>query len=49
MEKVKESKFKLIDSSNLDGDLVGRPNISYWKDAWRRLKKNPEAMGSILI
>ncbi|MBS4957067.1 MAG: ABC transporter permease [Clostridium sp.] len=49
MEKVKESKFKLIDSSNLDGDLVVRPNISYWKDAWRRLKKNPVAMGSLLI
>ena len=44
MEKVKESKFKLIDSSNLDGDLVVRPNISYWKDAWRRLKKNVVAM-----
>lgn len=49
MEKVKDSKFKLIDSSNLDGDLVVRPNISYWKDAWRRLKKNPVAMGSLLI
>lgn len=49
MEKVKDSKFKLIDSSKLDGDLVVRPNISYWKDAWRRLKKNPVAMGSLLI
>lgn len=41
MEKVKDSRFELIDSSKLDGDLVVRPNISYWKDAWRRLKKIP--------
>ena len=49
MEKVKDSRFELIDSSKLDGDLVVRPNISYWKDAWRRLKKNPIAMGSLFI
>ena len=49
MEKVKDSRFELIDSSKLDGDLVVRPNISYWKDAWRRLKKNPVAMGSLFI
>lgn len=39
MEKLKDSRFELIDSSKLDADLVVRPNISYWKDAWRRLKK----------
>ena len=39
MEKVKDSRFELIDSSKLDGDLVVRPNISYWKDAWRKIEK----------
>ena len=47
MEKLKDSRFELIDSSKLDADLVVRPNISYWKDAWRRLKKNPIAMGAL--
>jgi len=49
MEKLKDSRFELIDSSKLDADLVVRPNISYWKDAWRRLKKNPIAMGALFI
>lgn len=49
MEEMKDLRFELIDSSKLDGDLVVRPNISYWKDAWRRLKKNPVAMGALFI
>lgn len=47
--KVKDKRFELVDSSTLDSDLVVRPNISYWQDAWRRLKKNPVAMGSLCI
>ena len=47
--KVKDKRFELVDSSNLDSDLVVRPNISYWQDAWRRLKKNPVAMGDLCI
>ncbi|MBS6500729.1 MAG: ABC transporter permease [Clostridium sp.] len=47
--KVKDKRFELVDSSNLDSDLVVRPNISYWQDAWRRLKKNPVAMGALCI
>lgn len=47
--KVKDKRFELVDSSTLDSDLVVRPNISYWKDAWRRLKKNPVAMGALFV
>ena len=47
--EVKNKKFEFVDISTLDSDLVVRPNISYWKDAWRRLKKNPIAMGSLFI
>ncbi|GAA0109426.1 ABC transporter permease [Clostridium tertium] len=47
--KVKDKRFELVDSSTLDSDLVVRPNISYWQDAWRRLKKNPVAMGALCI
>ena len=25
------------------------PSISYWQDAWRRLRKNPIAMGSLVV
>ena len=47
--KVKDKRFELVDSSTLDSDLVVRPNISYWQDAWRRLKKNPVAIGALCI
>ncbi|WP_291650280.1 ABC transporter permease [Clostridium sp.] len=47
--EVKDKRFELVDSSTLDSDLVVRPNISYWQDAWRRLKKNPVAMGALFV
>ena len=49
MEKIKDSRFELVDSSKLISEVVVRPNISYWKDAWRRLKKNPVAMGALFV
>ena len=49
MEKIKDSRFELVDSSKLNSEVVVRPNISYWKDAWRRLKKNPVAMGALFV
>ncbi len=49
MKMVKDKRFEFVDISTLDSDLVVRPNISYWKDAWRRLKRNPIAMGSLVV
>ena len=49
MEKIKDSRFELVDSSKLNSEVVVRPNISYLKDAWRRLKKNPVAMGALFV
>ena len=49
MEKIKDSRLELVDSSKLNSEVVVRPNISYWKDAWRRLKKNPVAMGALFV
>lgn len=47
--EVKDKRFEPVDLSTLDSDLVVRPNISYWQDAWRRLRKNPVAMGSLFV
>lgn len=47
--EVKDKRFERVDLATLDSDLVVRPNISYWQDAWRRLKKNPVAMGALFI
>lgn len=46
---VKDKRFEFVDSSTLDSDLVIRPNISYWQDAWRRLKQNRIAMGALFV
>ena len=31
------------------GAQISRPSLSYWQDAWRRLKQNPRAMLSLLV
>ena len=49
MEKVKDKRFELVDLSKLNSEEVVRPNISYLKDAWRRLKKNPVAMVALVV
>ena len=30
-------------------DYIGRPRVSYWKDAWRRLKQNKLALASLIM
>lgn len=52
MNSMVDKRFELADQSKFDADEVVRPNISYWQDAWRRLKKNKLAilsMGVLLI
>ena len=41
--------FEIIGCDNTDKDAILRPTITYWQDAWRRLKKNPIAMASIFV
>lgn len=47
MNSMVDKRFELADQSKFDADEVVRPNISYWQDAWRRLKKNKLAMLSM--
>ena len=37
-------KFKVIGYTEEEANSICRPTISYWQDAWRRLRKNPVAM-----
>lgn len=48
-EVANNNPFELVDINTLDADEVVRPNISYWQDAWRRLKKNKLAISSLVI
>lgn len=47
MKELTKESFRKIDAGKLDSEAISRPTISYWGDAWRRLKKNPVAMFSL--
>jgi dipeptide transport system permease protein len=40
--------FQPVDNQK-SADLIVRPSMTYWQDAWRRLKKNKFAMVSLII
>lgn len=49
-EVLEAALFKVVGKSSEDMDRVTRPNLSFWADAWRRLRKNKVALfGMILI
>lgn len=49
MTELNKDMFEVIGCDNLNSDAIVRPTITYWQDAWRRLKKNPVAMVSLVI
>ncbi|AKA68721.1 ABC transporter permease [Clostridium scatologenes] len=49
MDELRKEKFKIIGYSNSEGETIVRPNITYWQDAWRRLKQNKVAILSLII
>ena len=42
-------KFKMAGFSYEEADRIERPAISYWQDAWRRLRRNPVAMTALAV
>jgi ABC-type dipeptide/oligopeptide/nickel transport system permease subunit len=36
-------------ANNINNEQIVRPSMSYWQDAWRRLKKNKLAYGSLFL
>lgn len=49
MENISKDKFKHIGVDKALGEELARPRVSYWQDAWRRLKTNKVAMLAIII
>jgi len=49
MKDYSKDLFKIVGHSDTDLDVMVRPNVSYWQDAWRRLKKNKVAIISMVI
>ena len=44
--KLSSSDFQPLPASEAV-QQISRPSVSYWADAWRRLRENPRAMASL--
>lgn len=49
MLELNKEKFKIIGCDDGNADVIVRPNMTYWQDAWRRLKQNKVAMISLWL
>lgn len=49
MEKISKNKFRKVEIDTSSAETIARPSMSYWQDAWRRLKTNKVALLSIII
>jgi len=49
MAQLSKEKFKIIGCENANADEILRPSMTYWQDAWRRLKQNKVATVSLII
>lgn len=47
MEELKREDFVIVGIQSDVDEAIKRPNITFWADAWRRLKKNKLAMISL--
>ena len=46
---ISDDMFEDLDSSEKSTDDISSPSVSYWKNAWIRLKKDPLALMGIFI
>lgn len=42
-------KFIIIGEKDTDSEKILRPSMTYWQDAWRRLKQNKIAISALII
>lgn len=45
---ISKEMWEKVDTSLLQGDVIARPSMTYWQDAWRRLKQNKLSMIGLL-
>ena len=45
----KDTRYELLDKASISADQISRPSVSYWKDAWRRFRKDKLAMFGLVI
>lgn len=48
-KNLDKSQFVIIGKNIKKMEAITRPNLTYWKDAWRRIKKNKVAFAGLII
>lgn len=46
---VDKTKFRVVGKNTDKMEEISRPNLTYWKDVWRRIKKNKVAFTGLMI
>lgn len=49
MELIAKEKFQIIGTEDDAAELLARPPINFWKDAWRRFKMNKIAVVALIV
>lgn len=49
MAELSKEKFQIIGCDNVASEGILRPSMTYWQDAWRRLRKNKVAIASLIV
>ncbi len=49
LNKIPKEQWEKIDREERDKEKITRPSMTYWQDAWRRLKKNKFSMLGLII
>lgn len=49
MAEITRERFKVIGKNTRSMESISRPNIGYWQDAWRRIRKNRIAFFSLCL
>ncbi len=49
MAELSKEKFQIIGCDNIESEGMLRPSMTFWEDAWRRLRKNKVAMASLVV
>lgn len=48
-EKLPQGSFDRIPRDTKQAERISKPSVSFWQDAWRRLRKNKGAIFSIIL
>lgn len=49
MAEISRDKFRFVGIDKTKSERIVRPNLTYWQDAWRRLKRNKVALLSLIV